>query len=110
MVPRFHTCNATGTVPNSTALFPRSSRRQRRSGASAVVKSETSILGPMPSNRIVLTLGSELSVDKTNPCFSYRLRSNCDAVSSMRSRSSHEQNLQSTAHASKHACKHEHTV
>lgn len=44
------TCRHRGTTPNSTAVLPRTTRRQRRTGWSAVDTSETSSLGPMPSS------------------------------------------------------------
>lgn len=39
-----------GTTPNSTAVLPRTASRQRKTGWSAVDKSDTSSFGPIPSS------------------------------------------------------------
>lgn len=41
-----------GTTPNSTAVLPRTTNRQRSTGWSAVDTSDTSSLGPIPSRRM----------------------------------------------------------
>eukprot|EP00955_Chlamydomonas_euryale_P048393 353950-Chlamydomonas_euryale.AAC.6 len=53
---RLPTCNEIGIVPNSTALLPFSSRRQRSRGVSVPsTASDTSSLGPIPSSLTPLT-------------------------------------------------------
>mmetsp|Transcript_39326 Transcript_39326/g.116998 ORF Transcript_39326/g.116998 Transcript_39326/m.116998 type:complete len:217 (-) Transcript_39326:342-992(-) len=111
-------CNEIGIVPNSTALLPFSSRRQRSRGVSVPsTASDTSSLGPIPSSLTPLTrphecggawptadvassapeAGELLSHVNTKPCFSQRGRSNNVTAWSMCSRSNHVQCLQRSA-------------
>jgi hypothetical protein len=51
------TSRHSGTTPNSTAVFPRTLSRQRSTGCSAVDRSLTSILGPMPCGVVCVVGG-----------------------------------------------------